>query len=115
MNLETTPRRGAFVTVLRNHAEIVLAHANRVSPKSAALPSRRLTFARLNSLVAFRSPYDPLGQWGNMGKREPSTILKTTSSRSLKNGRWVLTHLPAGSRPAVEPVKAQLRHGNGRQ
>jgi hypothetical protein len=29
---------GAFVAVLRNHAEIVLAHANRESPKSAALP-----------------------------------------------------------------------------
>jgi SAM domain (Sterile alpha motif) len=29
---------GAFVAVLRNHAEIVLAHANRESPKSATLP-----------------------------------------------------------------------------
>ena len=29
---------GAFVAVLRNHAEIVRAHANRESPKSAALP-----------------------------------------------------------------------------
>jgi hypothetical protein len=29
---------GAFVAVLRNHAEIVLAHANRQSPKSAAFP-----------------------------------------------------------------------------
>jgi hypothetical protein len=29
---------GAFVAVLRNHTEIVLAHANRQSPKSAALP-----------------------------------------------------------------------------
>ena len=29
---------GAFVAVPRNHAEIVLAHANRESPKSAALP-----------------------------------------------------------------------------
>ena len=24
---------------------------------------------------------------------------------SVKNDRWVLTHLPAGPRPAVEPVK----------
>jgi hypothetical protein len=31
---------GAFIAVLRNHAEIVLAHANRQSPKSAALPVR---------------------------------------------------------------------------
>jgi hypothetical protein len=23
---------------------------------------------------------------------------------AVKNGRWVLTHLPAGPRPAVEPV-----------
>ena len=30
---------------------------------------------------------------------------------AVKNGRRVLTHLPAGPRPAVEPVKAQLRHG----
>ena len=29
---------GAFVAVLRQHAEIVLAHANPESPKSAALP-----------------------------------------------------------------------------
>jgi hypothetical protein len=29
---------GAFVAVLRNHAEIVLAHADRESQKSAALP-----------------------------------------------------------------------------
>jgi hypothetical protein len=29
---------GAFVAVLRNHAEIALAHANRESPKSAAFP-----------------------------------------------------------------------------
>ena len=29
---------GTFVAVLRNYAEIALAHANRESPKSAALP-----------------------------------------------------------------------------
>ena len=29
---------GAFVAVLRNHGGIVRAHANRESPKSAALP-----------------------------------------------------------------------------
>jgi hypothetical protein len=32
---------GALVAVLCNHAEIVLAHANRESPKSAALRSRK--------------------------------------------------------------------------
>ena len=32
---------GAFVAVLRNHPEIVLAHTDRESPKSAALPFRR--------------------------------------------------------------------------
>ena len=31
---------GTFVAVLRNHAEVVLTHPNRESPKSAALPSR---------------------------------------------------------------------------
>jgi hypothetical protein len=41
-----------LVAAFRNDAEIVLAHANRESPKSPALPSRRLTFARLSSLVA---------------------------------------------------------------
>jgi len=30
--------RGGFVAVLRNHAEIVLGHANRECPNSAALP-----------------------------------------------------------------------------
>jgi hypothetical protein len=24
---------------------------------------------------------------------------------AVKNGRWVVTHLPAGPRPAVEPVR----------
>jgi hypothetical protein len=33
--------RGAFVAVLGNRAEIVLAHVNRESPKSAALPFPR--------------------------------------------------------------------------
>jgi hypothetical protein len=32
---------GAILAVLCNHAEIVPAHANRESPKSAALPFRR--------------------------------------------------------------------------
>jgi hypothetical protein len=57
---------GAFVAVLRNHAEIVRAHANRESPKSAALPfpqcSRRDTFSVYTEVPW---PYD------SFSRREP--------------------------------------------
>jgi hypothetical protein len=37
-NRQTACGHGAFVAAFRNRAEIVLAHGNRKSPKSAALP-----------------------------------------------------------------------------
>jgi hypothetical protein len=49
---------GAFVAVLRNRAEIVLAHANRESPKSAALPlpfpQRSHSLGRCRRVVSLR-------------------------------------------------------------
>ena len=56
---------GAFVAVLRNHAEIVLAHANRETPKSAAL-----LFPQGSHSLA---PYGPAGRGSaarRVGRRE---------------------------------------------
>jgi hypothetical protein len=44
----------AFVAVLRNHAEIVIAHANRESPKSAALPQGSHSLGRCRHLFSLR-------------------------------------------------------------
>jgi hypothetical protein len=51
---------GAFVAVLRNHAKIVRAHANRESPKPAARPfpvgSHSLSRCAQRTRAAFARP-----------------------------------------------------------
>jgi hypothetical protein len=58
---------GAFAAVLRNHAEIVLAPANRQSPKSAALPRFQIGPFLACQTSTFRSAPVPRRIGGRIG------------------------------------------------
>jgi hypothetical protein len=78
--------RGSSVAVLRNHAEIVLARANRARPWSAVLPASMPTAAMFpNDFAGWSRPLPSRTSCGLIDPSLPkrSLLVRSTASSSL--------------------------------
>jgi hypothetical protein len=112
------------IATFSNHAEIVLAHANRQSPKSPALPLRRGLIRSVEGrwspsferMVHANRAQGLNGPGARMARRQPRRCgrgLAVLGGGFPTRGTWPVTREADGSRAPARPKSAEGRDPDG--